>query len=151
MRTHESVTINRPPDEVWAFLTDLFNSPRVAPGLLGFRRISPGELGSGSVVQGRVTLLGFEIRTTMTVTEWDPPRRLTYTVASRPIRRQLVRLTLDPIVQGTRMDRTSEFELHPALMLLWPILGWRFRSGRRLAARNFKRLVEATPHSASSR
>jgi hypothetical protein len=31
MRTHESVAIYRPPDEVWAFLTDFFNSPRLRP------------------------------------------------------------------------------------------------------------------------
>jgi hypothetical protein len=32
MRTHENVVINRPIDEVWAFLTDLFNSPTGASG-----------------------------------------------------------------------------------------------------------------------
>jgi carbon monoxide dehydrogenase subunit G len=68
MRTHESIAINRPPDEVWAFLTDFFNSPRVRPGALVLRRTSPGPLGSGSVLQGRMTILGFETRFTMTVT-----------------------------------------------------------------------------------
>jgi hypothetical protein len=27
--------LNRPPDEVWAFLIDMFEALRVAPGLLG--------------------------------------------------------------------------------------------------------------------
>ena len=44
MRFLESVLINRPPDEVWAFLTDFFNTPRVRPGALAIRRTSPGLL-----------------------------------------------------------------------------------------------------------
>jgi hypothetical protein len=42
MRIHESVTIYRPPDEVWAFLTDFFNSSSVRPGAHALRRTSPG-------------------------------------------------------------------------------------------------------------
>src|SRR5438034_6709712 len=84
MRTHESVTINRPPDEVWAFLANFFNSPRVRPGTLALRRISPARCGRvgppGPNDDPRVR----ETRLTMTVTEFDPPRSAVVTLAARP-------------------------------------------------------------------
>jgi carbon monoxide dehydrogenase subunit G len=149
MRFHESVVINRPPDEVWAFLTDFFNSPRVRPGALALRRTSPGPLASGSVAQGRQMILGFETRFTMTVTEFDPPRRAVATLAARPAR-GAISITLEPIADGTKVDRTTDIELHPALRLLSPVFGRLIKRQERAAAGNWKRLIEATPPRASA-
>jgi carbon monoxide dehydrogenase subunit G len=144
MRIHESIAINRPPDEVWAFLTELFNSPRVRPGSLALRRTSPGPLGSGSVIQGRQMVLGFETRFTMTVTEFDPPRRAVVTLAARPVR-GAISTTLEPTANGTKVDRTTDIEFHPALKLLSPVLGYLLRRQDRAASRNLKRLIEGPP------
>jgi carbon monoxide dehydrogenase subunit G len=144
MRIHESIAINRPPDEVWAFLTELFNSPRVRPGSLALRRTSPGPLGSGSVIQGRQMVLGFETRFTMTVTEFDPPRRAVVTLAARPVRGAISTM-LEPTANGTKVDRTTDIEFHPALKLLSPVLGYLLRRQDRAASRNLKRLIEGPP------
>jgi carbon monoxide dehydrogenase subunit G len=148
MRFHESIAINRPPDEVWAFLIDVFNSPRVRPGALALRRISPGPLGSGSVIQGRQIILGFETRLTMTITEFDPPRRAVATLAARPVR-GAISTTLELTADGTRVDRTTDIELHPALKLLSPVLRFIYRRQDRAASRNLKRLIEGGPPSGS--
>jgi carbon monoxide dehydrogenase subunit G len=150
MRIHESVVINRPPDEVWVFLTDFFNSPRVRPGTLALRRTSPGPMGSGSVLQGRMTILGFETRFTMTVTEFDPPRSAVVTLEARP-GRGAVRTTLEPTSAWTKVDRTTDFELKPAPRLMSPLFGFLLRRQDRAASRNWKRLIEAAPASASQR
>jgi carbon monoxide dehydrogenase subunit G len=147
MRIHESVVIDRPPDEVWAFLTELFNSPRVRPGALALRRTSPDPLGSGSVLQGRMMILGFETRFTMTVTEFDPPRSAVATLAARP-GRGVIRTSLEPTPEGTRVDRTTDFELNPALRLMSPVFGFVIRRQDRAASRNWKRLIEAASPSA---
>jgi carbon monoxide dehydrogenase subunit G len=144
VRFLESVVINRPADEVWAFLTDFFNSPRARPGALALRRTSPGPLGIGSVIQGRQMILGFETRLTMTVTELDPPRRAVATLASRPVR-GAIRMTLEPIAEGTKVERTTDLEFHPALRLFSPILGFIYRRQDRAASRNWKRLIEGAP------
>jgi carbon monoxide dehydrogenase subunit G len=150
MQFHESVEIDRPPDEVWAFLTDFFNSPRVRPGALVFRPTSPGPLGRGSVIQGRQIILGFETRLTMTVTEFDPPRRAVVTLASRPVN-GAIRTTLEPVADGAKVDRTTDIVLHPTLKLLSPVLGFIFKRQDRAASRNWKRLIEDTPPSASQK
>jgi carbon monoxide dehydrogenase subunit G len=148
MHVHESIAINRPPDEVWVFLTDFFNSPRARPGMLAIRRTSPGPLGRGSILQGRMTILGFETRFAMTVTEFDPPRSAVVTLAARP-GRGAIRTSLEPTPEGTRVDRTTDFELHPALILLSPIFGRILKRQEHAASRNWKRLIEGTPPSAS--
>jgi carbon monoxide dehydrogenase subunit G len=150
MRTHESIAIDRPPDEVWAFLTDFFNSPRVRPGALVLRRTSPGPLGMGSVLQGRMMILGFETRFAMTVTEWDPPRSAVVTLAARP-GRGVIRTTLERTPEGTTVDRTTDFQLHPAFILMSPLLGFILGRQDRAASRNWKRLIESTPPSAQQR
>jgi carbon monoxide dehydrogenase subunit G len=150
MRFHESITISRPPEEVWAFLIDFFNSPRVRPGALALRRISPGPLGSGSVIQGRQMILGFETRLTMTLTEFDPPRRAVVTLTARPVR-GAISTTLEPTADGTRVDRTTDIELHPALRPLSPVLGFIYLRQDRAASRNLKRLIEGTPAPASEK
>jgi hypothetical protein len=104
----------------------------------------------GSVLQGRMMILGFETRFAMTVTEWDPPRSAVVTLAARP-GRGVIRTTLEPTPEGTRVDRTTEFELHPALILMSPIFGRLLRRQDGAAARNWKRLIEATPPSAQQR
>jgi carbon monoxide dehydrogenase subunit G len=150
MRIHESIAINRPPDEVWAFWSDVFNSPRAHPGALALRQTLPGPLGSGSVLQGRMTILGFETRLTMTVTEFDPPHSVAVTLAARPGRGAL-RISLEPTPEGTRVDRTSDFELRPAFILMSPILGFILRRRARAASSNWKRLIEGSPPSASQK
>lgn len=144
MRFHESVVIDRSPDDVWAFISDFFNSPRVRPGALALRRTSPGPLGIGSVIQGRQMILGFETRFTMTLTEFDPPHRAVVTLASRPVS-GAIRTALEPTIDGTRMDRTTDLEFHPALKLLSPLLGFIYGGQDRAASRNLKRLIEAVP------
>ena len=95
-------------------------------------------------------ILGFETRFTMTVTEFDPPRNAVVTLAARP-GRGAIRTTLEPTPEGTRVDRTTDFELHPALRLMSPIYRFLLRRQDRAAARNWKRLIEAAPPSASQK
>jgi carbon monoxide dehydrogenase subunit G len=151
MRFEESILINRSPDEVWAFMTNSFNSPRVRPGLLGLRQTSPGPIGAGSVLHARAIVLGFETRMTMTITEWDPPRFQALTLAGRPIRRFTDRMTLEDVADGTRIERTTEIEPHWALRPIWPLYALLFKRQHRAAFANLKRMIEATPPMPSKR
>ena len=75
VRFESRVAVNRPIDEVWAFLTDPFNRPRVRSGWLGAFQTSPGPMGVGSTFRGRVGILGGEKSIVCEVTQWGPPRR----------------------------------------------------------------------------
>jgi len=145
MHLEETIVIKRPPETIWAFWADPFNIPRLRGGSLAYRQTSPGPLGIGSTAEGRAMFLGFEIRVSFRITEFDPPRRGTATFAARPLRSYVVRTTLEPVADGTRVVRSSEVELHPALKPLTPVLGLVLRRVDRRVLQNLKRTLEAEP------
>lgn len=142
-RIEESVVINRPIEEVWAYLTDLFNAPRLSgSGIIGLRQTSPGPLGVGSTLQGRRVVLGFEARNNFQVTEWDPPRAFAATTAGMPFQSSQTRLDLEPTADGTLFHMVTDFRLQPALRLVWPIMGPVVRRRMRSSFVRSKALIE---------
>lgn len=142
----ESVVINRPIDEVWDYLTDWFNTPRMSgSGIIGLRQTSPGPLGIGSTLQGRRTVLGFETRNTWTATEWDPPHAFAATMEGQPFRSGTSRVTLEPTADGTRVGVVADFELRPAMRLLWPVVGPFIKRRWRDGFARSKASIEAAP------
>jgi len=145
-KLQENIVISRPIDEVWAYLTDFFNAPRMSgSGIIGLRQTSPGPLGVGSTLQGRRLILGFETRNIFQVTEWDPPHALATTAEGRPFRSLVSRLTLEATAEGTRLAMSSEFELHPAMKVLWPFMGPFVRRRMHASYAHSKALIEGKP------
>lgn len=141
----ESIVIDRPIDEVWDYLTDWFNTPRMSgSGIIGLRQTSPGPLAVGSTLQGRRTVLGFETRNTWTATEWDPPHAFAATLEGQPFRSGISRVTLEPTVHGTRLAVVADFELRAAMRLLWPVVGPFIRRRWREGFARSKASIEAT-------
>lgn len=149
MRRHESsVVIDRPLEEVWTFLVDFFNAPRMGGGRLRVRVTSPGPVGLASSIQQRVVILGFETSIDTVVTEWDPPHAIAHSTSSTattgPIRGTF-RTSLERTPGGTKVVRMAEMEPRGILRrLLWPIL-WPLLVPRIDAqTRNLKRLLESS-------
>lgn len=145
-RWEDIVLIDRPIHEVWAFLTDWFNTPRMGGySALGLRQTSPGPLGVGSTLQGRNVILGLETRLNHRITEWDPPHAFTDAIEGRPFRSLVQRGTLESTAAGTKLVVTIEFELRPALKLLWPIIRPFARRKMLAGIRQTKQVIEAGP------
>lgn len=143
-RIEDSVVINRPIDEVFAFGFDLFNAPRDG-SVLVMRQTSPGPMDLGSTFEGRMVILGFETRFSTRITEWDPPHAATFDGAGGPFRSLVARVTLASTADGTRIVESREMELRPALKLLAPFVVPFWRRRTKTAQKNFKRLVEGQP------
>jgi carbon monoxide dehydrogenase subunit G len=143
MRHESSVIVNRPIDEVWEFMTDPFNVPRFGTMTLGFRQTSPGPVGLGTTGQGRIVILGFETRISVTVTEMDPPHTFAFSMTGAGIRSGSLRQTLEATADGTKVVRVSEFEPQGMLKLLWPIVGPFVRRRMDAADPKIKRFLEA--------
>lgn len=138
------IVVDRPIDEIWAQVVDLFNAPRLSrrEGLLSMRETSSGPPGVGSTYSERRVILGFETRITGRITEWDPPHAITTTRAGRPFRSLVSRFTLRAVAEGTEVVSRDEFELKPALKLLWPIIRPILTRRRGQAVRDFKAMLE---------
>lgn len=142
----DTVVIDRPIDEVWAYMTDWFNTPRMGGyAALGLRQTSPGPMGVGSTLQGRNVILGFETRLNHTITEWDPPHVFSDAMEGRPFRSMSQRGTLETLGAGTRLVVTTDFELRSVLKVVWPLLGPFVRRKMSTGIHSLKRLLEAKP------
>lgn len=145
-RWEDVVLIDRPIDEVWAFLTDWFNTPRLGGySALGLRQTSPGPLGVGSTLQGRNVILGIETRLNHRFTEWAPPHSFADTIEGRPFRSLVQRGTFESTVTGTKLIVTTEFELRQPLKLFWPIIQPFARRKMLAGMRQMKEVMEAAP------
>lgn len=143
-RWEDIVMIDRPIEEVWAFLTDPYNTPRMGGySALGLRPTSAGPMGVGSTLQGRNVILGFETRMNHVITQWDPPHAFADRMEGRPFRSLVQRGTLESTPAGTKLVMTIEFELRPALKLLWPIIQPFARRKMLAGMRQTKKVMEA--------
>jgi hypothetical protein len=140
-----TVTIRRPVEDVWAFMIDLFNSPRVRGMTLGARKVSPGPFGLGTVVDNRTVILGFETHMRFTVIEWDPPHAVVASLSGPFLRSGSVTTQLTATSEGTRRASSFDLELSPGGILLWPLLGRLLRRDQAGVDRKQKALLEASP------
>jgi uncharacterized protein YndB with AHSA1/START domain len=75
-RVERSATIPAPPAEVFDYLSDLDRLSEWQAGVVSARRTSPGEMGAGATALVTREIMGNRVEAPLTVTEYDPPRRL---------------------------------------------------------------------------
>ena len=78
MRIEKSVTIARPPEQVWAFISDPRNDVRWCPKVIAVEQIAGDGPGADAKyrVMHRPRPLRAAVPLTMDVVEFDPPSRL---------------------------------------------------------------------------
>jgi uncharacterized membrane protein len=151
-RTEHTVVVERPPDEVFAFLTDLASVPEWQSGAVEVRQLErEPSIGVGTKYVEVLKFLGRQFEATIEVTEYEPGRRFSIKTLSGPIPFQ-VEHTLEPSNGGgTRLRVTLEGEPGGLFKIAEPLV---MRNAQRQVANDFatlKRLVEARTPAASSR
>ena len=149
-RTEHTVVVERPPDEVFAFLTDLSSLPDWQSGAVEVRE-SEAPVGVGTKYVEVLNFLGRQFEATIAVTEYEPGRRFSIKTLSGPIPFR-VQHTLEPSNGGgTKLHVTLEGEPGGLFKLAEPLV---MRNAQRQVANDFatlKRLVEARAPAGSSR
>ncbi|HYY80516.1 MAG TPA: SRPBCC family protein [Actinomycetes bacterium] len=97
-RFRQSVVINRPVEQVFAFISDLENDPPWS-GAAEMRRTSPGPVGVGTTFQQRDRLLGRRLELTLRVVGYEPDRKVTVSTTSRRLSFSGTRM-VEPVGQG---------------------------------------------------
>lgn len=77
-------TIDRPADEVFAFVADAANNPRWQQGMRSCAWTSPLPIGVGSTYRQQATFLGRPVVTEFEVIEHEPGRSVTIQSTSGP-------------------------------------------------------------------
>jgi carbon monoxide dehydrogenase subunit G len=146
MKVEASITIGRPVEDVWKFMTDFSNYPRVDPTFVDMRQTSPGPLGVGTTLEARHQRLVYYLR----VTEYEPNKRFVLEHVSGRFMGTTDILSMEYVEGKTKLTWTIDARLSGLFRLVGPLVGLAgpllARGGaRELNAHlgNIKRLLES--------
>ena len=137
------VVIDRPVEEVWAYMVDVSNMSRWEDSGAVWKLMSEGQIQVGTLIQSSITKFGRTVTFDLRVVDFDPNRALSVEAIAGRTRGTKISYALAPVEGGkTRLHRVTEARFHGALKLLQPLAGSITKRTGDLEARNLKRLLE---------
>jgi carbon monoxide dehydrogenase subunit G len=133
-RYRRTVEIDRPPEDVFAFVTDLDNLSRWQPTIREVEWSAPLE--RGATFRETREMLGRRARSRLEVTALDPPGEFSLRVVEGPVP-LTVRHLLEPAERGTRLTLEAEGEAGGLMRLAAPLAE---RAAARQAGQDLERL-----------
>lgn len=139
-----TAVIERPIEEVFAFLADGENDPKFSPRVLKITKTTEGPPGVGTVYASTVKDAGMKTQREFKLTAFDPPTRIRWAEVSK----NLITATeggydLAPEGNGTRVTIHNVLEGHAPGKLIAPLALRSARKGADDFAQAIKRAVEA--------
>ena len=146
-RFGSTVVIDRPIDEVFAFLADGENDAKFSARVLEIRKTTDGPIGVGTVYASTVKDGGVKFKRQFKLTEFEPPTKIRWTeVSTGPVITPEGGYDLAPAGDGkTELSFYNVLEPHTTVGKL--ITGFALRSARKGAdafAQSIKAAVEAS-------
>ena len=81
----ERITIHRPIEEVFTYMTDLRNTPEWQSGLLEVQQTTEGPVGIGTTYQAVRRFLSRKMESTLKIVGYEPNSSLTWKTVSSPM------------------------------------------------------------------
>jgi uncharacterized protein YndB with AHSA1/START domain len=138
----ESIVINRPVEEVFAFVADQTNGPRWQDGLLEVRRITNGPVGVGTKHTAARKFLGRKMELTNEYIKYEPNRRVTFKGESGSMRFETSYLT-ESTTNGTKLTCQMQVEQGGLFGLAEPMIAKSFKRDFEANFRTLKALLES--------
>ena len=130
-RAESSLVINRPIDAVFAYLADIAKGMEWQSKLLEVQQTSDGPVGIGTNLREIRRLLGRNMETSFTITDFDPESKLGFKSTSGPIPMRAY-YSLESVspegvnqegsVDATRVNMTVEAELTGIFKMTEPLV-----------------------------
>ena len=141
-RLESMIQINRPAEDIFAFLNAPENHPKFVPGMLEFKKTSPGPMGQiGATVKGVRRILGRKIELPYEITEYQRGIKLAMKGAMGPI---LFKdgYVLESMGPNTRVKFWLEFTLTGLMNVARPLLDIVGKAHAYETLTNLKRALE---------
>jgi uncharacterized membrane protein len=121
IKVEAKITIERAPDEVFAYLTNFENNPLWQSGMVTARFTSDPPLGVGSTYTQVAKFLGRRVDSTFAVVDFEPGRlvKITSTSGSFPI---TVTRTVEPAGSGSLVRAAIEGDASGFFRLAEPLM-----------------------------
>lgn len=133
-----SVIVNRPVDEVFAYVTDVKTWPRWESGLLQAEQTSEGPINVGTTFRGTSQALGQRMEWTSEVTDYTPSKSWGQKIVSKGWSTE-ESLTFEPFEGSTKFTLTSELEMGGFFKLVAPFVA---RKMQKQIERNLAKLKD---------
>ncbi|NIS83505.1 MAG: hypothetical protein GTO14_25655 [Anaerolineales bacterium] len=142
VKVEGSVVINRPVEEVFAFLTNPENASVWQGTVLESKQTSDGPVGVGTTGHGVSQFLGRRIESDWEVTEYEPYTKASLKSTSGPVPYEQS-ATLESIGEGTKVTLVARYEVGGFFKLAEPIVARLSQRQSEADFANLKDLVEA--------
>lgn len=122
MVTNEKIiTINRPVEEVFAYVSDLTRGPEWQPGLVEVRRITEGPEGVGTQYTGVRKFMGRKMESVIEFTTYEPNKKLVFKSISgdSPLVQSFL---FEPTPEGTKLIARLELQTPGLMSLAKPLI-----------------------------
>jgi Polyketide cyclase / dehydrase and lipid transport len=141
-----TATINRPIDEVFAFLADGTNDRKFSPRVLEITKKTDGPIGVGTVYSSAVKDAGLKSSREFELTEFEQPTKIRWTERSKnSITVPDGGYDLEPAGDGaTRMTISNAFEAHGIGKVLLPLATRAAKKDADAFAGRIKAAIEAS-------
>jgi uncharacterized protein YndB with AHSA1/START domain len=143
MRIEESVEIDRPPEEVFAYVADPEHLPEWSGIVQEVRKEGQGQPREGDRFTTAAKFLGRRFETPMEVVAHEPPRRHSDRSTGGPFEQEYTFIVEETEGGGTRLTQVAEGEPGGFFRLVGPLLEMAGRRQFRADLETLKDLLEA--------
>jgi carbon monoxide dehydrogenase subunit G len=123
----EELEVERPLEEVFAFVGDFSNAERWDPGVADSRAVTDGPVRVGSRYALTVLFNGRRLPMTYEVTDYDPPNRVVLAGSGSTVT-AVDDIRFEATERGTRIRYTADLRLKGPLRVLEPFMARKFQA-----------------------
>jgi uncharacterized protein YndB with AHSA1/START domain len=142
MKFENSVTIRRPPSEVFTFVADPANIPKWNYAIVSARQVSPGLVGVGTRIQ-QTRSIPRPSTEELVVTEFVPERRMVLQGDIGPLSGTLT-YQIDEVADGSRLTNAADLSGRGPMGLLAPLAITRVRDAVAANLNTLRDLLESS-------
>jgi uncharacterized protein YndB with AHSA1/START domain len=148
IRAALSAVIDRPIQDVFAYVGDQTNTPRWQAGLVEVRRTSLGPIGVGTTHTLVRSFMGRRMEADNEYVAYEPNKRIAFRTTSGPVRLEASYL-FEQTPEGTRLTSAIEMDASGLMGLAEPLIAVGLRREMKAAFRVLKDVLE-TPKLATA-
>jgi carbon monoxide dehydrogenase subunit G len=137
----ESITINCPIEDVFAFVSDFRNVSQWQSGVVDVRLMTEGPVGVGTRATFVRVFLGRKLETIVEMVEFKPPTKQVFKTISGPMPGTVSR-RFEPTAEGTTVSMVIEGQAGGIFALAEPLVARSLSRGVKAAFGDLKDLLE---------
>ena len=142
----QSVTIERPVEEVFGFVRDVRNDPKWNQDMLAVRQSMEGAIDVGTTFDVQFKPFMGASACSMRVGAHELNRRIEFTGSPIPAIQAHSTFLFEPTDTGTRVTRRQQFQVSGWLRLVQPLMRLQLRKSQAAMLINLKRVLETGAH-----